>query len=261
LPYIESLASDPFVKGYLNSPAVYEGQMQRTIALRRVFERIEMECLFSGPELQKAKEYISWNEFLDCFKAGEGNPTLFNIINLIESLHNSETLGLSYVPDAVIKIISEVAMAHPPKSGYFNTSDLIEGIIKHPKYEAEKLTQVRQFSKKSQLPEESLEEVLARVKKQGDKYMNLKEFLEYFSSTGRPIESFEELHSELEKKNFSGVKVREAQDSVEEKEEQLDGYDSDPEMYRSKLLPTNNLKRSAHSGRKVEQSSSFVEGS
>jgi hypothetical protein len=57
------------------------------------------------------------------------------------------------VPDAVIKIIVEVAEVHPLKSGYFNTAGLIESIVKHPNYEIERHTQVRQSSKKSQLSE------------------------------------------------------------------------------------------------------------
>jgi hypothetical protein len=55
LPFIEALANDPFVRGFLGAPALYEGQLQKTIPLRRVFERIEMECVFGDPEQQRAK--------------------------------------------------------------------------------------------------------------------------------------------------------------------------------------------------------------
>jgi hypothetical protein len=37
LVYIDRLANDPLVKGKLNSPAVYEGELQKVIILRRVF--------------------------------------------------------------------------------------------------------------------------------------------------------------------------------------------------------------------------------
>jgi hypothetical protein len=37
LVYTDRLANDPLVKGQLNSPAVYEGELQKVIILRRVF--------------------------------------------------------------------------------------------------------------------------------------------------------------------------------------------------------------------------------
>lgn len=48
LPFIERLANDPFIKDKLNLPAVYEPHLDRTITLRRIFERIEMEKIFGN---------------------------------------------------------------------------------------------------------------------------------------------------------------------------------------------------------------------
>lgn len=48
LPFIERLANDPFIKDKLNLAAVYEPHLDRTITLRRIFERIEMEKIFGN---------------------------------------------------------------------------------------------------------------------------------------------------------------------------------------------------------------------
>lgn len=55
LPFIERLANDPFVSDKLNCPAVYEAQLDKTVTLRRIFERIEMERIFGSEEQQKIK--------------------------------------------------------------------------------------------------------------------------------------------------------------------------------------------------------------
>lgn len=187
LTFIDRLANDPVVKNELNSPAVFEPDISKSITLRRIFERIEMECLFGSEDQQKVKEYISWNEFLDYFKSGHSPQVLYNMVNLIDSLHKSDAMGLIEVPDVAIDIIVQVLPKLAAKSGYFNTLALIEAISKHPEYEHERYTEVRQESKMAGLPSETFEEVLTRIKQTGETFMTLKEFMEYFSTKGRPI--------------------------------------------------------------------------
>lgn len=62
------------------------------------------------------------------------------------------------------------------------------------------------------------------------------------------------------RKNFSGVKVKFAAEELAlHQEENLDGYDSDPEMYQSKVMNKNSPKKSGRSAKKLEHSVSFME--
>lgn len=78
------------------------------------------------------KEYISWNEFLDYFKAGFSSDSTYNMVALIDSLRKSDTMGLVEIPDGVIKIISETAAKMTVQSGSINTLQFIDSIRKHP---------------------------------------------------------------------------------------------------------------------------------
>lgn len=135
LKYIERLANDPIVRNILNAPAVYQPAMEQSINLRRIFQRIQVQCIYGSEEQQKVKEYISWNEFLDYFKAGFSSDSTYNMVALIDSLRKSDTMGLVEIPDGVIKIISETAAKMTVQSGSINTLQFIDSIRKHPQFD------------------------------------------------------------------------------------------------------------------------------
>lgn len=62
------------------------------------------------------------------------------------------------------------------------------------------------------------------------------------------------------KKNFSGVKIRQAENEIIQKNEDIDGYDSDPEIYQSKMNKSS-PKKAGRSIKKGEHSQSFLEES
>lgn len=66
------------------------------------------------------------------------------MVALIDSLHKSDAMGLVEVPDIVVDILAEVTPKIPTKGGYFNVLTLVQAILKHPEYDHEKYTQVRQ---------------------------------------------------------------------------------------------------------------------
>lgn len=72
----------------------------------------------------------------------------------------------------------------------FNTVELINEIKLHKEYEIEKYTFIKQGGTEEGNTE-TFEDILMRIKENGLKYVNPKEFLEYFSERGKPIEEFE----------------------------------------------------------------------
>ena len=72
----------------------------------------------------------------------------------------------------------------------FNTNELIAEIKLHKDYEVEKYTFLKPSGSDGDTVSETFEDVLARIKEKGLKYVNPKEFLEYFSDKGKPIEEF-----------------------------------------------------------------------
>ena len=83
---------------------------------------------------------------------------------------------------------------------------------------------------------ETFEDVIQRIIEVGFKYMTAKEFLEYFSEKGKPVDQLEINQSMMLKKQYSGAKVKMGSDFSQPFNDGIDGYDSDPELYSSQLL-------------------------
>lgn len=94
---------------------------------------------------------------------------------------------------------------------------------------------------------ETFEDVLVRVKEKALKYVSPKQFLEYFSTKGKPIEEFQKERNEQQAKNLSAVKVTFIENQLFEKGEEPNGYDSDPETYNNSKLhekPNDGMRQS-----------------
>lgn len=143
LEFVGRLAMDPMLVKVLNSPAVYQPTLNKTVSLRRVFERIQVETLLCPEEDIKAKQYISWAEFIKYFESGHTDRGGYDILRLVESLKHEEKMGFADIPETVYEVICEAVSRLDKKDEYFNTHELIGQILINKVFEVEKYSFVR----------------------------------------------------------------------------------------------------------------------
>lgn len=86
------------VSKIINTPAVFEPTLNKAVSLRRVFERIEVESLLCPEQDVKAKEYISWAQFMKYFESDHLDRGSYDILRLVESLKNEDKIGFADIP-------------------------------------------------------------------------------------------------------------------------------------------------------------------
>lgn len=69
---------------------------------------------------------------------------------------------------------------------YVTTSELIEYVRRSPLYSELRKRVVRLQSKKGELPQETLEQLLKRIEENAEEYLTLPEFMSYFTRRGSP---------------------------------------------------------------------------
>ncbi len=95
----------------------------------------------------------------------------------------------------MFEVICEVIAKLDKGEEYFNTHELIGEILLNKVFEVEKYSFVRgkgNDPKSGNVPMETFEETLMRIKETGPKFVSVKEFMEFFSVRGRPIEIIEQ---------------------------------------------------------------------
>jgi hypothetical protein len=175
---------------------------------------------------------MSWSQFIGHFQSGHRSRAKYDLIVLLESLRSEDKFGLAHLPESVFEIVNWGVRQADKGEELISTAEAVDEIKLHRDYEIEKFTFLRSAEEGSS---ETFEDVLVRIKAQALRFVTPKEFLEYFSVRGKPIEQFEKERAEQQAKNLSAVKVTFVEDQLFPNAAP-DGYDSDPETYNHSAL-------------------------
>ncbi|CAD8106877.1 unnamed protein product [Paramecium primaurelia] len=223
---IQAFRNDIQVVRMLHVQAAYVSAIDKILNLETILSQLEAQA-FEFP-------YISWKQFMDAFEYDAMvSKQQLSFATLKESQKQVDDQDRIDAPEELQQLIKE-QFNKIVMDDYVTAFDLIECIRRAPLYSQLRKQIIRKQSKKSDIKEETLEQILKRIEETAEEYLTFQEFMSYFTRRGQP--KFNEEVASLAR----SVNVTEA---LQNNENRIDGYDSDPELhtYQDKMLPRERL--------------------
>ena len=190
---ISSIQNDVRMRKYLDRGVVYIPSVNKEIAMRKVLHQIEQEEFLKadrldigGEDFMSTKRYISWGQFLEYFTNYSKNNSVSNV-DLEFKRDEIDDQNVVEVPKPLIEKMKEAYNEKKLDNGYVKTIEFLDHMMNDKAIRDYFDSPVRAEARYGSLPAENFEEVLNRIEKDGEDYMDWDEFIQYFTKRGVPV--------------------------------------------------------------------------
>lgn len=175
----------------LGLPAIYIAKIDKVLTLERLLYQIEREEYNGDENIMAAKKNISWLHFIKYFKEYKkidfpSRDVFWNSKPLIkhEIFDDQDFIDISADILGVFK--TQFDGLEMSNEGLVNTDELIVKIKGLNQWKFFKVESARRNAEKFGIKNESVGEVIDRIQKEADDFIDWDEFLEFFTKRGRP---------------------------------------------------------------------------
>ena len=190
---VKEIREDPRMKKYLNKGVVWLQDINREVALRKVLHQIEEEELLKANQLDEGdqnfistKKYISWSQFLEYFTNYRKNQQVTNIDQKFKKDNFDDQNQIEMSGKLMEQLKREFGKLENTE-GYVKILDYLDECRNSLEIRKSFQTNGRTKGRYCNLPDETLEQVLVRIQKEADEFIDWDEFIQFFTKRGYPI--------------------------------------------------------------------------